>query len=39
MLMNILRAIVIFHMKVVLKHFPYIYTIDTNFHTHHYLHK
>ena len=39
MLTDVLRAIVIFPMKVVSKHFPYIYTIYTNFHTHHYLHK
>ena len=39
MLTNILKAIVIFHMKVVLKYFPYVYNVDTNFHTHRYLHK
>ena len=38
-LKDTLRVIVIFPMKVVSKHFPYIYTIHTNFHTHHYLHK
>ena len=39
MLMYALREIVIFSMKVVSKHFPYIYIIHTDFHTHHYLHK
>ena len=39
MSMDALKAIVIFPMKVVSKYFPYIYTVYTNFHTHHYLHK
>ena len=36
--METFRAIVIFPIKVVSKHFPYIYKIHTNFHTHYYSH-
>ena len=36
MLTDALKAIVIFSMKVVSKHFPYIYIVYTSFHTYHY---